>query len=90
MTHKNDGVDADIVLNTNGLIFDDEQNERPPWKVCEPIERSLIFCVAHFLILLLTIFLCLYFLAYNNFDKDASNQVWPVITFCIGCFIPLP
>lgn len=74
----------------SSFVIDNQNNERPPWKVCGTIERSLLIWVTHFLLLVSLISCCFVYLFINNFAHEATSHVWPVITFCIGCLIPTP
>ena len=71
------------------IIFVDNNEERPPWKLCGNIERSLVFYSIHIILLIGAIATSLCFLFINKFSTERP-EIWSLLAFSIGCFIPTP
>ena len=84
-------VDQADQLNIKDLVFDDKNEERPPWKCCgQSCARSLLvfFCQVFFVFLVFT------FCAVNltiNYDSSDLSAFWAALLGAsVGYLIPNP
>ena len=90
-----DQPDAPISVTGCSLIFDEDENERPPWKLkccCmkNECERSLLVLLLHYFIVFLVVSASIGFLFINHKENKSSIAVVAIISACFGYIVPSP
>ena len=92
---QQDQVDyADLsVPNLERIIFDNTDQERPPFKFdcCDSsVERSLLLVFFHYAIILAVISFCIIFLTLCDAESKFALGVLALLSACVGHVLPGP
>ena len=90
-----DQPDTPISVTGGSLIFDNDENERPPWKlqcccIRKECERSLLVLLLHYFIVFLVVAASIGFLFLKQSENKGSIGVVAIISACLGYIIPSP
>ena len=81
------------VPNLERIIFDQTDNERPPYAFCccnSRVERSLVLVFLHYFIIVAVFTFCILFLTLCENDNKVSSGVLAILSACIGHILPGP
>ena len=90
-----DQPDTPIALTAGSIIFDSEENERPPWTITcccveRQCERSFLVLVLHYAIVLLVASASIIFLFFKHNESKSNIGLVAIISACLGYIIPSP
>ena len=90
-----DQPDTPISVTGDSLIFDNDENERPPWKlqcccIRKECERSLLVLLLHYFIVFLVVAASIGFLFLKQSENKGKIGVVAIISACLVYIIPSP
>ena len=96
-THKQgiDQPDSPISVTGESIIFDSEENERPPWTITcccveRKCERSLLVLLSHYGVVLLVVTANTVILFFRHNENISSIGVIAILAACRRYIIPSP
>ena len=84
-----DSPDCHLDFFVSKIVFDEKDEERPPWNLCGSSERSLIFQSINIFLLFAAITNSLSFLFIKKFSTERP-AIRSVPAFSLGYLIPTP
>ena len=90
-----DQPDTPISVTGGSIIFDSEENERPPWTITcccveRNCERSLLVLLLHYGVVLLVVTTSIVILIFRHNENKSSIGVIAILAECLGYIIPSP
>ena len=83
-------------LNIDRLVFDENNQERPPFKLglccgssCK-FDRSLLVILIHHLIILMLVVFCITFLTVCETENRFASGILAILSACLGHILPAP
>lgn len=83
-------------LNIDRIVFDENNQERPPFKFglccgssCN-LDRSLLVILIHHLIILMLVVFCITFLTVCEAENRFASGILALLSACLGHILPAP
>ena len=82
--------------NIDHLVFDENNQERPPFcvKLCDgddlKLDRSLLVILIHHLVILILVIFCITFLTFCEADNKFASGILALLSACLGHILPTP
>ena len=82
--------------NIDRLVFDEKNQERPPFCVnlCGgddlKLDRSLLVILIHHLLILILVIFCITFLTFCEADNRFASRILALFSACLGHILPTP
>ena len=82
--------------NIDRLVFDENNQERPPFCVnlCGgddlKLDRSLLVILIHHLVILILVIFCVTFLTFCEADNRFASGILALLSACLGHILPTP
>ena len=88
-----DQPDTPISVTGGSIVFDNEENERPPWTITcccieKKCERSLLVLLLHYGVVLLVVTISIVILIFRHNENKSSIGVIAILAACLGYIIP--
>ena len=82
--------------NLDRLVFDENNQERPPFCVnlCGggdfKLDRFLLVILIHYLVILILVIFCITFLTFCEADNRFASGILSLLSACLGYNLPTP
>ena len=91
MSDKEDQIDSPAGLDLNDLVFNEENQERRSWKLCNSrLPRSKVVCLTQIVIILFFIAVSLIKLVFFHLDCEESTFWFSLLSCTVVYALPNP